>query len=59
MLKELILICYLLCIILCVSGLTIAMLVNRKNKKGISKNLAFFPDGDPGDLLLRHGDLLQ
>ena len=42
MLKELILICYLLCIILCVSGLTIAMLVNRKNKKGISKNLAFF-----------------
>ena len=31
MLKELILICYLLCIILCVSGLTIAMLVKRKN----------------------------
>ncbi len=42
MLKELILICYLLCIILSVSGLTIALLVNRKNKKGISKNLAFF-----------------
>ena len=42
LLKELILISYLLCIILSVSGLTIALLVNRKNKKGISKNLAFF-----------------
>lgn len=40
-LKELILICYLLCIILCVSGLTIAMLVNRKNKKGSVKTWLF------------------
>lgn len=42
MLKELILICYLLCIIMSVSVLTIALLVNRKNDKGISGNMAFF-----------------
>ncbi len=40
--KEIILICYLLCIILGVSGLTMAVLTRNKSKSGISKRLSYF-----------------
>lgn len=40
--KEIILICYLLCIILVVSGLTMAVLTRNKSKSGISRRLSYF-----------------
>lgn len=40
--KEIILICYLLCIIMSVSGLTMAVLAGNKNKSGISRKLSCF-----------------